>query len=300
MPGRLVLCSRVLATVSVASACSTTSSVTNTGGSTHINNAPTASVAAAGGGELCFGQTPTITGAPDEWAILGTEGVDVVVTNGPYGVDLLGGDDLLCITGMTDLVDDENQPACMTGDGSDRIDSSIATAPSHIFPGAGPDEVIGGPAVEFVNASDSSSPESDADVITTAGGRDWVTSGSDDAVDLGPGPDLLGVDPGASGGVFEGGIGHDSLTAYLRDLGEHSWKIDNRAGRISRDGGQLATFTSFSGFGVWAGPGAFRFIGSDTAETFTMGWMAAKASVFVRMNGGDDHVMLRKGAGSPL
>lgn len=52
------------------------------------------SVATASEVELCFGQVPTIVGAPDQQGLEGTGGPDVA-TNGAYGVNLLGGDDLL-------------------------------------------------------------------------------------------------------------------------------------------------------------------------------------------------------------
>ncbi|GAB3024348.1 hypothetical protein GCM10011376_09790 [Nocardioides flavus (ex Wang et al. 2016)] len=53
---------------------------------------------AAAAGETCQGQAATIVGTPGS-RITGTEGADVIVTNGATRVDALGGDDLVCATG---------------------------------------------------------------------------------------------------------------------------------------------------------------------------------------------------------
>lgn len=56
-----------------------------------------AAVAAA---ETCQGQPATIMGAADQ-PLIGTEGADVIVTNGATEVNGLGGSDLICVTGAT-------------------------------------------------------------------------------------------------------------------------------------------------------------------------------------------------------
>lgn len=53
---------------------------------------------AAAVGETCQGQAATIVGTPGG-QITGTEGADVILTNGAIRVDALGGDDLVCSTG---------------------------------------------------------------------------------------------------------------------------------------------------------------------------------------------------------
>ena len=58
--------------------------------------APISTAAAAG--ETCQGQAATIVGTPGG-QITGTEGADVILTNGAIRVDALGGDDLVCSTG---------------------------------------------------------------------------------------------------------------------------------------------------------------------------------------------------------
>jgi Ca2+-binding RTX toxin-like protein len=54
---------------------------------------------AAAAGETCQGQAATIVGTPGG-EITGTEGADVIVTNDAIRVDALGGDDLVCATGV--------------------------------------------------------------------------------------------------------------------------------------------------------------------------------------------------------
>ncbi len=53
---------------------------------------------ATAAGETCQGQAATIVGTPGR-QITGTEGTDVIVTNGATHVDALGGDDVVCATG---------------------------------------------------------------------------------------------------------------------------------------------------------------------------------------------------------
>src|SRR5690349_8828813 len=57
---------------------------------------PTGTATAAG--ETCDGRPATIVGTPGG-QVTGTEGADVIVTNGAARVDALGGDDLVCATG---------------------------------------------------------------------------------------------------------------------------------------------------------------------------------------------------------
>jgi Ca2+-binding RTX toxin-like protein len=59
--------------------------------------APISTAAAAG--ETCQGQAATIVGTPGG-QITGTEGADVIVTKDADRVDALGGDDLVCATGV--------------------------------------------------------------------------------------------------------------------------------------------------------------------------------------------------------
>jgi hypothetical protein len=257
-----------------------------------------ASGAAPSKAELCFGQVPTIVGTPGDPSgppIEGTEGVDVVVTNGASGAILLGGNDLLCITGEPPYVSGEHPPTHNMGEGNDRIDSSERTDTSGIafvtWLGPGSDEFIGGVTPDSVLASDMSDQDTDADVIHAGGGDDSVSSGGPDMVGLGPDRDSLVLTQDPSGGLYSGGLGVDSLNLYVRHAGAHAWKLDNRSDRLKRDGEQVGVFASFVHFGGLV-RGSLVFVGADSDETFTAGGgpVPPKGSLVVRMNGGDDYV----------
>ena len=245
---------------------------------------------------------PTIVGTPgafpDSSPLQGTEGVDVVITHGAYGVDLLGGDDLLCITGEPDSVYDEHPPIYTTGAGDDRVDSSARTAvhsldSATVFLGAGADEFVGGPLSDSVIAGDTSSLDLDADVIDTAAGSDSVFSGTNDLVRLGRGRDGLLLSTGPPGGEVEGGPARDSLSIWVAHHGEQSWRLDTRVGRLTRDGELVVALTSFASFGAHA-RGNFVFIGSDDDEwlqmNFNRSWTPRGSPIQVRMEGGNDRV----------
>ena len=62
------------------------------------------------------------------------------------------------------------------GGGRDRIDTSASPSGSRVevWLGKGSDEVIGGPGSEWVHAGGLAGSEDDEDMISTAGGRDFV------------------------------------------------------------------------------------------------------------------------------
>ena len=74
---------------------------------------------------MCFGQLPTIVGAPGKF-VEGTEGPDVVLTNGAYAADTLGGDDLLCVAAVIgDRPEGATEYEFKAGTGSDRVDAPL-------------------------------------------------------------------------------------------------------------------------------------------------------------------------------
>ena len=255
------------------------------------------SVAVAGEGELCFGQVPTIVGAPGE-ELLGTEGADVVVTNGAAGADTAGGNDLVCISGLVG-------GQYLTGSGNDRIDTTRAevdTVTLLIDPGSGMDEVLGGASgTTWVTSNDA-----DADVINTGSASDNVYAGGQDTVTLGPGNDFLSVDLDgeAVGGKFEGGTGADELTLRMRLPNEEpAWTVDTVSQRISRDEKVIASVQGFSAFRTIA-RGQLTFLGSNIAERFSSFGVSQnrvpKWPIRVYMNGGNDTVNFNGGAPSGL
>ena len=147
--------------------------------------------------ELCFGQVPTIVGTPGE-NLEGTDGPDVVLSNGAPYVDTLGGDDLVCVTGTyagEDFDEYHDGPRFRTRGGRDRIDTSsietdVESLYLYVLPGRGSDEVIGGPSL-----------------------REEVVAGTEDVVDLGGGTDTLYLNlHDAAGGIVQGrSWGHTGL-----------------------------------------------------------------------------------------
>ena len=99
---------------------------------------PTAYAAA----ETCQGQPATIVGTFLQRDLTGTEGPDVVVTNGAIGVKTLGGDDLVCVTDepgrLTGVTLD-------TGPGDDVVDGTWTLAEDRRGARAGSDTYSGSP-----------------------------------------------------------------------------------------------------------------------------------------------------------
>ncbi|RYB93771.1 hypothetical protein EUA93_04990 [Nocardioides oleivorans] len=129
---------------------------------------------ASAAGETCRGAAATIIGTPDA-PLNGTEGPDVVVTNGATDVRTLGGDDVVCVTGKMQywiLVD--------TGGGDDLVDGT--TSPEQaVFAtlGSGADIFLGGSADDRVTVDYPDPASATPDVISAAGGSDglFVTTG---------------------------------------------------------------------------------------------------------------------------
>ena len=64
--------------------------------------------------------------------------------------------------------------------------------------------------------------------------REEVLAGTEDVVDLGGGKDTLYLNlHDAAGGIFKGAAGA-TLAFRIEHTDQHSWKADNRSGRITR------------------------------------------------------------------
>ena len=115
-------------------------------------------------GETCRGEAATIVGTPANPALLGSDGVtgtegrDVVVTNGAFKVSTLGGDDVICVTaGGASSV---KRVMIDSGAGDDVVDGT--TAPDWIVQaelGEGADRFEGGDAGNFVRGAYSNAPQ---------------------------------------------------------------------------------------------------------------------------------------------
>ncbi len=236
----------------------------------------TAANASAVGQELCFGKAPTIVGTPGEEEVTGTEGPDVIITNGAHGVDARGGDDLVCSTGQ---------------------------APDFFISlGTGADRFLGSSSDELVDANHEAAGEVDRDVIHTRGGNDVVSTGGEsvgeDVVALGGGVDLLRVTGSVSAATLEGGSGRDEILFVPDHPRGVALTIDNRREQLVVGEGvvmEWSSFQDFSALGIINGP--FRFRGSSSPEGIVFPFFVDdRWKVDVRMGGGPDKVEVYGGA----
>lgn len=138
--------------------------------------------AASGAAETCQGRTATIVGSGH--SIQGTEGPDVIVTNGARSVYAKGGDDLVCVTGR--FLGKYYPVDVRAGDGNDVVDASGAgRQPVHASFGSGADTFVGGGGDDAV----------ELDYPDAAGGVDTVDGrGGSDTISLQTGPGDVVVD----------------------------------------------------------------------------------------------------------
>ncbi|GAB3014151.1 hypothetical protein GCM10011376_08430 [Nocardioides flavus (ex Wang et al. 2016)] len=126
--------------------------------------------AASGAAETCQGRTATIVGAGHR--VDGTEGPDVILTNGARAVHAKGGDDLVCITGPYTgrylAVD------VRAGDGKDVVDGTGSPRQEvHAQMGSGVDTFLGGGAgdsvvLDYPTPQGASTPSTAAAVSTSS------------------------------------------------------------------------------------------------------------------------------------
>lgn len=251
--------------------------------------------AAAAAGESCQDRPATIVGS-DGSTVTGTEGPDVIVTNGATSVDALGGDDLVCLTGVSN-------PGVDAGSGDDVVVSALA---ADSFPtielGPGSDTFTGSAASEAVHTGGKRRgvlDDTDRDVVTAA---DYVVTGQPGE----PNSDEVHVTGGTSGRGGTAGIvelhglptphtvldGGGGGRLVLETTGAHRVTIDAASGRYSRDEA-AAPFSGFDDFEVSdeVETRYLTFRGSDRDETLTM-TTTRNSAYDVRLGGGDDEVAL--------
>ena len=255
--------------------------------------APTTAASAAG--ETCQGRAATHVGSPQTSRITGTEGADVIVTNGALGVDALGGDDVICVTGGYG-----NQ--VFAGAGNDLVDAStLGSSGAQVRLGAGSDRFLGGPGSDFVWAGDEDglgTADTEPDVIemgapASSSTYDAVRTGqagqpNGDVVRMGIGAVSWAGTPTATT-VLDGGAG----STLAMTLGEtDAVRLDNVAGTMSTEGQPTLSFTGFTGFDLLApkGPRSFAFTGSDRDEELELQFWRTTGGHDVRTGGGDDEV----------
>lgn len=246
-------------------------------------------------GQTCRGEAATIVGTPGSGrALEGTEGRDVVVTNGS-GADVLtlGGDDLVCVTGTA------RRPVLVNvyaGDGNDVVDGTGSRGWSIIaMLGVGADRFEGGNSENQVFGNyepvDSDTEDTEADVLVGGTGPDHVISGSRgpnaDVIDLGGGDDDLSYSGSmAGGGSITGGDGSDTVQL---DTVVGTNRVDNAAGQLVTNGGVAARWSDIEEFLLHgpAGPSDLEFVGTDADES-VLDWTSAGGRATISLGGGDD------------
>lgn len=173
--------------------------------------------AASGAAETCQGRTATIVGSGH--SIQGTEGPDVIVTNGARSVFAKGGDDLVCVTGR--FLGKYYPVDVRAGDGNDVVDASGAgRQPVHTSFGSGADTFLGGGGDDAV----------ELDYPDTAGGVDTVDGrGGSDTISLQTGPGDV---------VVDNAIGHFTSAGEVRT----TWRKVEGFGIHQSAGSQRLTF----------------------------------------------------------
>lgn len=245
---------------------------------------------AAAGVETCHGRPATIVGEPGG-EIEGTDGADVVVTNGAARTLTGDGDDLVCVTGGTPDDDSDTQ----VGDGDDVVDTTASLAiRNHAYLGEGDDTFTGGAGPDDVSASApfSKSQGEGSDVVVTGGGADFVQTGGSqshpdhDTIDVGAGRDDVFVQgPVDPAFTIAGGTGADRLLLD-RIAVRHALVLDNVRERATDAGVTVMTWSSFQRFDL-------SHIGPYEPPSFIGGPQAERVSAFiplasVDLGGGDD------------
>lgn len=249
--------------------------------------------AASGAAESCHGQPGTIVGGPGI-EIDGTDGADVIVTNGSEITIAGDGNDLVCVTGGAAL-DERTNLQVNGGIGDDVIDASANQADRMFgYLGEGDDIYIGGPAGDHVAANDpwAKDPSEGADAVSTGAGADFVETGGlpgrpdQDAVDLGSGGDNLWV----QGIVDEanpmlGGTGSDQLQ-FDRYAVRRALVINNAVGVATDAGAPVMAWDSFEKFRI-------SHIGPYQPPSFVGGEGRDRVRAYIPltsadMGGGDD------------
>ena len=262
--------------------------------------APTAHAAA----ETCQGRPATIVGTPGQYVLSGTEGDDVIVTNGATPTLGHGGNDLICVTGGTSPLLEVSVDA---GAGDDVVDASAVNSRVGVELGAGSDTYSGSLHDETVHGGTNGfdggrAADTERDTITTgAGGTDRVVSGSErtvlntDVVVLAGGGTLAWIGPLAAGGRLDGGPAGGSTLAF--EVGSGHVFLDAREGVAGQDDARNLRWTGFDRFEVGGGtsrtPSSFLFLGTDRDEELSVRFDDAHSvRQHVDMGGGDDILWL--------
>ncbi len=189
----------------------------------------------------CDGRMPTIIGSSDQERLYGTDGPDVIVTNGSRIVDAGGGADVVCMTGGDTLVD--------TGDHYETHQAEAVPMAHDIVIGTGGNDVV------------YSGREYRGDDAYAA------SYDNDDDIRLGAGDSTLFME-GRPTGDLDGGDGSDRW--WIRAFTDVDWTVDLPAGQVVT-GAETGTLRGFEvldlGRTYWT---SLTFRGTDAPEVLLL------------------------------
>jgi Ca2+-binding RTX toxin-like protein len=244
---------------------------------------PAAYDAAVAADPMCQGRPATMVGSPGG-RLTGTDGPDVIVSNGARVVDAGDGDDRICLTGPRP---GRAAVRVLAHGGDDRVRVDLDRRATTITKlGSGDDTFLGGPGADQLIGELLG-----VDVIRTAGGPDLLrafdSGPMDDRIALGGGADQVvfsasGVTDGAE---LDGDAGRDHM--YIsRNSDGVPMVVDNVTGTLSIDGTPQLRWEGFEEFEVTAYKASrLDLIGGDASEEFIVPYDGIDTA---SLGGGDD------------
>jgi Ca2+-binding RTX toxin-like protein len=244
-------------------------------------------------GETCDGLPATVVGTPGGHAV-GTQGDDVIVSNGAtyvYGAD---GNDVICTTGS---VPKGNSSISISGgrgnnliDRRGDLDPGVSTQVSlygdseTFFGGPGADQVSLERTTPFTGAVSVQTGDGDDSVFVDHIAQFTVPA----LVDTGAGDDLVSVTDTAANLQVSAGDGNDTLATA--DTQVDAITADARAGLVTFGPGHQLPFSGFDtySFGLANLRSTVSFVGSSRPEEVVVSARGQLTSA--RMAGGDDVV----------
>ncbi|WP_167288718.1 calcium-binding protein [Nocardioides seonyuensis] len=254
----------------------------------------TASAAA----ETCRGEAATIVGTGP--TITGTEGRDVVVTNGATDIDTLGGDDLVCVVPSSG---DEWVPTRVdvdAGPGDDVVDTSAGRPTPGVFTvvlGVGADTYVGGGGQDEVTTGNRTDlVDDDTDTVRTGDFYDRVITGaqngaSHDVVDTGSDSDVIQLTSTSFGAdaVLAAGEGDDVLQVEIAS-GDVSFDM---APGVMRTTAGNATFSSVDEVALNThSNGTVTYAGTRSDDVLGIHPRGATPTLDVATKGGADEIVI--------
>lgn len=244
-------------------------------------------------GETCRGQAATIVGHSGD-VVHGTDGDDVIVTDGASQTYAGAGDDTICIVGYY-------RPYVDAGDGDDVVDATSIDDlhdGDRVELGSGSDTFEGAGGRDDVTAGTLHAGDG-VDRITTGRGHDTVTTGdptevNHDVVDLGGGHDRLCLQSERTDGDLDGGAALNRMWLVLTTPGD--WVVDDGVGQLRLGGAPVAQWANLRveeldgehDVGV-------RYVGTDGADRVDVNEVSLRSA---DLGAGDDWLrLLRPGDG---